>query len=603
MKSLFILILSIFSAALLLFLTASLSSVKAGCCIGGQCDCYSDPDCGDGGTCYDGGCCKWPDPCDGTTCGSCSGECGGGTGSVQCHDSCSNWFESCTNNDPCPPPPTPTPQSQFCKSGCGTTGCTTCCTSTSGVDPCADIQRTCSESTSCGVQTCSTTSDCPNASIQDQCGGLACSVGKQCVGGQCQYYCIGTPPCGGGGPTPTPPPGVSTCSVTLSPNPPGSMPVGSTLNFTATINSASGPVGRVDFFSSNTGVASVSPASDTTSPYQTTATGVSVGTTTISTSVVIGGVSACSDATSATAPLTVTAPVAWWQVKDADVVTNGSLTSLIPATCTLPQCSPNFDLDGAGGYPGIPTYGGSATLKSGTGPNQVSSKGWLANTTTTFRKTYDYSFFKRQIPADVSSTWTEVNESFGCTAGAPSCTINGGDFSSRGNPSASHGNYVWFHFDGSTYGNLIIGGNANIVGSRKVVLLVEGADLYLTGAIRVQSKGNGFFMAVVGKREDRTKGNVFIDPTVNHPLGQGNPSNSPDIEGIFVADGGVKTGAGDKPLYIRGAVAALNGATLERNLTDNSKTPAEFFEYAPEMMVLYPNIFTNRRIRWKEVAP
>lgn len=361
------------------------------------------------------------------------------------------------------------------------------------------------------------------------------------------------------------------------------MPVGSTLNFTATVNSSSGPVDRVDFFSSNTGVASVSPTSDTTSPYQTTATGVSVGTTTISTSVVIGGVSTCSDATTTT-PLTVTAPIAWWQVKDADVITNGSLSSQIPSTCTSPQCNPTFDLDGyVGGYPGIPSYGGTADFNAGAGTGVVSSKSWLANTSTTFRKAYDYSFFKRQIPSDVQSSIVEIT----------SPSVNGGFFNSGGAPARG---YVWYHYDGATYGDLTMNGNLNLTGSRKVVLLVEGANFLVNGRINIQSKGNGFFMVVVGKNANGQKGNIVVDPTVSHPT-------QPGLEGIYYADGTVSTGVGNNWLWLHGSVAAQGGISLQRNLTDNSRQPAEYFEYAPEIMVLYPNVFTNRRIRWKEVAP
>ena len=39
-------------------------------------------------------------------------------------------------------------------------------------------------------------------------------------------------------------------------------------------------------------------------------------------------------------------------MKDGDVVTNGSISSTIPVGST-------FEINGAGGYPGIPAYGDS----------------------------------------------------------------------------------------------------------------------------------------------------------------------------------------------------------------------------------------------------
>jgi len=35
----------------------------------------------------------------------------------------------------------------------------------------------------------------------------------------------------------------------------------------------------------------------------------------------------------------------------------------------------------------------------------------------------------------------------------------------------------------------------------------------------------------------------------------------------------------------------------------NSNTPAEVFTYAPDIIATFPQVFTQRRLRWKEVAP
>jgi uncharacterized protein YjdB len=87
----------------------------------------------------------------------------------------------------------------------------------------------------------------------------------------------------------------------------------------------------VDFVSSNPSVATVSPASDTTSPYQTTVTAVSVGSATITATVYYtGGTVACQTG-SASFPgsqntnVTVITTTPWWQVKDGDVMANDEL--------------------------------------------------------------------------------------------------------------------------------------------------------------------------------------------------------------------------------------------------------------------------------------
>ena len=277
--------------------------------------------------------------------------------------------------------------------------------------------------------------------------------------------------------------------------------------------------------------------------------------------------------------VTVTVPGPWWQVQDADVITNGNLISPIPLTCVLPVCNPYFDLKGQGGYPGVPSYFGSASF--GEGGVSEDPFGWLANSMTTLNKVYDYSYFQSMVRSNV-----EINE-------IVEPEIQGGYLINQGTQSRG---YVWF----KRQGDLTITGVANLQ-SRKVVLLVDG-DLYLgrppaqSGSnIRVQD-GTGFFMAIVS-------GDIIISPKAEiDPL---NPQ--PVFEGIFLAEGQVKTGTDgpglDGQLWIRGSVAAYGGIVLERDLTDNGLTPAEFFEYGPDLLFTFPRDLTSRKYKWKEIAP
>ena len=283
--------------------------------------------------------------------------------------------------------------------------------------------------------------------------------------------------------------------------------------------------------------------------------------------------------------VTVTPAGPWWQVQDADVTTNGDLVSLIPSSCTLPACDPVFGLKGPGGYPGVPSYGSSADydFAAETGNKGSASEdppfGWLAQTDSVFTRVYDYEFFEKMI-----SSSTQINE-------LQSNTINSGDLTSG----VKSGGYYWYHFDGSTYGDLTINSNINLTGDSKVILLVDGADLYINGRINLVD-GQGFFMAIVGKTDSGTKGNIFVDPSVAH-------NTQVELEGLFLAEGQFRTGAGNEQLHIRGSVAAYDGLVLERDLDDNSQTPAELIEYAPDLIFTFPRELMVRRYRWKEVAP
>ncbi len=266
-------------------------------------------------------------------------------------------------------------------------------------------------------------------------------------------------------------------------------------------------------------------------------------------------------------------PGPWFQVKDGDVITNGRIQSLIPLACSLPACTPYFNLDGTGGFPGVVVYGSSLTPNftvSG-GGGTVSSKKWLANTTYN-GKTYNYNYFEGLIPSTV-----QVND-------IATDTISGNYFQVNGTPK---NNFVWFRRNG----NLTLTGNVNVNNTRKVILLVKGGNLTISSSINVQKIGDGFFMAI-------TNGNINIDPTLTAPAGK------PALEGLFLADGVIHTGGGTNQLYVRGTLAGLGGISLERDLgNNNGSQPAEFIEYAPDLIFSYPRDLAKSRVIWREVAP
>lgn len=81
------------------------------------------------------------------------------------------------------------------------------------------------------------------------------------------------------------------------------------------------------------------------------------------------------------------------------------------------------------------------------------------------------------------------------------------------------------------------------------------------------------------------------------------------LHGLYLSEGQFQTGTtgaqNDTRFQLRGSVAALGGLLLQRNLgaTPNRTLPAEFFEYAPEMLVPFPREFKRDRIIWQELAP
>ncbi len=340
--------------------------------------------------------------------------------------------------------------------------------------------------------------------------------------------------------------GLSSCTVAPSAV---TVLVGGTRNITVSPLNDSSEIIRVDFSSSNPGVASVSPASDNKgTSYSTTVTGVSTGppppTATITSKVYLTGPTlACS----ATADVTVISSGPWWQVKDGDVTTNGDLISKVPS-------GQFFGIAGAGGYPGIPSYGSTSLTSS-----NVSPTGWRAQSVSTSTKIYDYNFFENQIPIDITTNYLEPVQSSDLSGATPD--LNG---------------FEWYKYTGP----LALDLNSLNLGSRKVILLVKNADLNIRGNI---SLTDGFFGAFVN-------GKTIVNSAVT------------SLEGIYLSDLSFETGVGTSALSVRGSVATYGGVSLQRDLTDN-RAPAEFFEYAPDQILLFPKNLSTRKISWKEVSP
>jgi hypothetical protein len=338
---------------------------------------------------------------------------------------------------------------------------------------------------------------------------------------------------------------------------------GPTGTITATVN-CNVPIDEVTFTSNSTTVATVSPGTDNTNPYRTTVTATGPGATTVRGSVFVVG--NASPIASDTTTVNSTPPQAWWQVRDGDVGTTGDIVSSLPSGV-------QFNLNGPGGFPGVPYYGGSTNLNNGS----VSSTGWLVANSPSTIKQYDYEALTGQIPSDITSTFNNLT--------------SGDNVANRitGSSNTDSDGYSWFYYNGTANGGQPLNLGTVNVGNRKVILLVRGASLNITGNVTLDN-GSGFFMTIVD-------GNINVASTVGGGA-------SPNLEGIYQADGNFTDGSGSERLWVRGSVVAYGGASLQRDLiAGNIDTPAELFEFAPDQLLLFPAKLGTRRINWKEVAP
>ncbi len=316
--------------------------------------------------------------------------------------------------------------------------------------------------------------------------------------------------------------------------------------------------------SSNSSIITVDSTTGSLPNYSSNMTAVSRGTASIHMAGKVNNKEVCYR----DVPVTVRAVGPWWQVTDNDIYANGTLSSVIPNLAS-PK---TFDLDGSGGYPGIPNYNSTTAPNWGASGGTVSSKSWIANSAYTGR-TYNYDWFLNQtgVPTDQVTT-NAASVISGPTA--DNTTLNTG-YSYQG---------AYYRYRG---GDLTINGNVD-VGSNKVVLFVSG-NLTINGNVNL-TDGTGFFAAIVG-------GNIIVNGTVTNGA-------NPALEGFYLANGTFNTGSSNNRLVTRGAVAGLSGVTLSRDLlSSNTNTPAELFQYAPDLVLSMPYALMRQGLQWSEINP
>jgi hypothetical protein len=366
------------------------------------------------------------------------------------------------------------------------------------------------------------------------------------------------------------PTGSASCSVSL----PSaiSLSVGETKTISPNLRETGGSVDEMTFLISNS-LASVCNTTLSSCPrgnlsyrdaqagFGANVTGYTQGNVifTVAARMIDEGVSCISDSST----IQVLSSDAWWQVKEGDVMTNGNVLSEIPTSCSPSlNCDAYFITNDSDNDPGIPVTGGNFSVGSS------STKGWLVEGSRYLgTQPYNFSFFESKT--DMINS-VNVNSS----------TMTQASLSTGG---ILHEGYEYYFYDGRQ-GDISLSGNIT-VGDRKIILIVDDADVLVDGNISLND-GNGFFMLVSSK-------GISINETVD------------SIEGLYFTDGIFKTNSdntGDEQLVIRGAVVA-DSVKLTRSLTNNSIAASEVIEYAPDQYLLYPSSLAQPFLVWKEIQP
>jgi len=360
---------------------------------------------------------------------------------------------------------------------------------------------------------------------------------------------------------------VPTPTITLSPNAKNVI-IGQTITNAFTASTTGPAPNHVVFTPATGGYFTVNPTTDTPSNgFKTSVTGVRLGTNILITARSYYTNNNTVLLASDTATVTVSSP-SWWQVLNSDIQTKGSLTSSVPAVANAYFSALTSGWIG----PGVVAYPPGYTANIPTG--KVSVKGWLANSSATNPKTFNYAYFAGQIPADVIPTVIATR--------TPAATV----FTSGG--TLKYG-YYWYIYNGNAAAAQTLTIPTVNLGTRRIILLVPNARVTIGGNINLND-GAGFFMITA-------KNNITVANSI------GGTGTTPHLEGIYITDGTFNAGTAATPLYIRGSVVGNTAVTMTGRTYNAVAAPAIRYQYAPDQIWLFPGKLGARKINWNEVAP
>lgn len=262
---------------------------------------------------------------------------------------------------------------------------------------------------------------------------------------------------------------------------------------------------------------------------------------------------------------------AWTQIQGGDINVANVLESYIPVGAGPRE----FVLDGAGGTPGIVSFGTAADFDSdtgGSGATYVSSTDWVINEPGLSMYTTNwYDVFVQRF--DLAGAAPDYTDPGAITQPAP-----------RQQPYYVSGDLTTV--------------NAWSVGAGETLIVFVDGNLTIGDQIQITDP-TGFIAFIVNG-----------DITVNPSVGVAPASGIPQVEGIFItAPTGTfatgTSGAGTERFVGEGIFVA-GSFLLQRDLESvgvNDTTSAELFIYNPSLRFSMPDEMKDINVRWEEVAP
>jgi len=418
-----------------------------------------------------------------------------------------------------------------------------------GGGSCSALQRL--QTRTCNPSGCSSTSRCVSDSSCCSCSGwvsgacgpdAGCAVGQRrqtrtCNPSGCSStsQCVNDASCN------------PSCSISLSPT---SLTLGTRRSdlITAEVIVENATVDRVEFTSSDEGVVSVDPSSDSDSPYRTQVTGVDVGEAEVNAQAVLDPSGSCNVGT----PTSITVEFSgWFQTQGGTIHAEGNLSDNIPGTAAIDK---NMSI-AQDGFPGVISHQSLTEANFGEGyPSNDDASHWLAESSYQGKNFGSWTFFEKKYAVEMETE----------------------DFD--GNLPGSDGIY----YSGS---DKTLQGSWNVSGGSWILVLVDG-NITIPVDISVPE---GSFLGIV------SSGNISFTDAVSQ------------VEGMFIANNSINTGSTNTQFQGEGLFAASQFVLL-RDLEDiNPTTPGEIFTFRPDFLInSYKDSDHNLwwfDFRWEEIAP
>jgi len=280
----------------------------------------------------------------------------------------------------------------------------------------------------------------------------------------------------------------------------------------------------------------------------------------------------------------------WFQAWGGDVYGYSGISSPIPDS--VPSASKFFSLS-LDSYSGLISSPNSRGFGEGKATQSNENDWSVGGTAQAVISQYSYSYFAHQADTacqDGEGTNNSFNPDVDCLYDVTSINQFPLDLGT--------GKQIFVYNVDENYNTVTITdpGSDWAIGDNKVLVFVNfsasAVDPVLVINPKITVGSSGFFALI-------TNGDIEIKQGVDNVA-----SIDSQLQGVYVADGQIRTNTDTTKFIGEGIFYAKNGFDLNRDLkAGNATNPAEFFIFNPQYLFTAPQVFREKPYLWRELVP